>query len=116
MAVLQRHEDQLILELSRWERLGAMHQSPITSVSNVISVTAHPNLWAKGIIRGVRAPGTGIFLFILLGSLWSRKNEDFCAIYGKKSGFVIELRDSEFDRWLFTTSQSEKEINLLIGR
>lgn len=116
MAVLKREGLDLILELSRWERAGAMHTSPHIPADNVISVTSYPNLWRKGIIRGVRAPGTGIFLFILLGSLWSRNGEDFCAIYGKKSGFVMDLRDSEFDRWLFTTHQSEAEIRALTDK
>ncbi len=116
MAVLRRQGEKIILELSKWERLGAMHQSPYAAISDVISITPYSNLWVKGIIRGVRAPGTGIFLFILLGSLWSRIGEDFCAIYGKKSGFVIQLRDSEFDRWLFTSSQELDELHLLIGK
>ncbi|MEI8066340.1 MAG: hypothetical protein WCH42_03290 [Actinomycetes bacterium] len=113
MAELVRSGDTIALQLSRWEKVGALHSSPTMDVSQFISLTHYDNLWQRGILRGVRAPGTGLFLFILLGTLRHKGGRDFCAIYKKRPGFVIELTGGEFKRWLFTSDKSEELTKLL---
>ncbi len=113
MAELLRTGDTVTLQLSRWEEIGALHNSPTMEVSQFVSIRRYENLWSRGIIRGIRAPGTGIFLFILLGTIRHRHGKDFTAIYRRRPGYVIEIEGSEFKRWLFTSDKSEELTKLI---
>ncbi len=113
MAELVRSGNTVTLQLSRWEKVGALHSSPTMEVSQLVSLTHYENLWKRGILRGLRAPGTGIFLFILLGTMRYKHGRDFCAIYKKRPGFVIELTGGEFKRWIFTSDKSEELTKLI---
>jgi len=82
-------------------------------VSQFKSITHYDNLWQRGILRGVRAPGTGIFLFILLGTIRHRHGKDFTAIYKRRPGYVIDIEGGEFKRWIFTSEKNDELTKLI---
>jgi hypothetical protein len=107
---------ELILELSFWERVGSLHSSPRVELSAVTKIEFAQNLWTKEVLRGIRAPGTGIPYVLLLATMRERDYRDFTAIKGKGSGVIITLNEGPFARWIFTLKQPQEEIEVLKSR
>ena len=114
MAKVRVIDEELILELSFWERVGALHSSPRVSLNAVTKVEFIDNLWSNNVLRGVRAPGTGIPYKVLLGTMRGRSYRDFTAIKGRGAGVVVTLSEGPFERWIFTLRQSRSEIESLL--
>lgn len=89
------------LNLSILEILGAFHGSPEVDLSEVESIEIEENPWVREVLKGVRAPGTGIPFVVMLGTMRYRAGKDFVAIYRRKPAAVINLRSGEFKRWIF---------------
>jgi hypothetical protein len=116
MAKVKVIGDNLILELSLLEKIGAFHSSPQVPVTAVSKVEFVEKLWSNEVLRGLRAPGTGFPYLVLLGTMRGRKYRDFTAIKGRQPGAVITLNEGPFKRWIFTLEQSKSEIEGLITR
>ena len=114
MAKVRVIDEDLILELSFWERVGALHSSPRVSLNAVTKVEFIDNLWSNKVLRGVRAPGTGIPYRVLLGTMRGREFRDFTAIKGRGAGVEICLNEGPFERWVFTLRQPKSEIESLL--
>ena len=114
MARLVKVGDQLILELSIWEKLGALHDSPRVSADSVEKVEFIDQLWGSSTLRGIRAPGTALPYVVLLGTLRGMKYRDFVAMKGRGEGVVLTLASGPFARWIFTLKQPKSEISELI--
>jgi hypothetical protein len=114
MATVKVVGDELVLELSFWERVGALHSSPRVSLNAVTKVEFIDNLWSNKVLRGVRAPGTGIPYKVLLGTMRGREFRDFTAIKGRGAGVEICLNEGPFERWIFTLRQPKSEIESLL--
>jgi hypothetical protein len=93
VAIVKVVVEEIILELSFWERVGALHSSPRVSLNAVTKVEFIDNLWSNKVLRGVRAPGTGIPYKVLLGTMRGREFRDFTAITGRGAGVEICLND-----------------------
>ena len=108
MAALVTDNDDLVLALSRREKLGALHgdiRVPLSAVEEV-TVTDKP----FGELQGQRAPGTGIPRVIALGTWRKRKGEKgFAAVYRSKPGVLVRLRDSEF-AWLCVSADDPEGV------
>jgi hypothetical protein len=89
------------LELSLLEILGAFHKSPEVDLTEVESIEIEETPWVREVLKGVRAPGTGIPFVVMLGTMRYRAGKDFVAIYRRKPAAVINLRSGEFKRWIF---------------
>ena len=89
------------LHLSLLEILGAFHGSPEVNLSEVESIEIEETPWVREVLKGVRAPGTGIPFVIMLGTMRYRGGKDFVAIYRRKPAAVINFRSGEFKRWIF---------------
>ncbi len=113
MAKVKVMGDEVILELSFWERVGALHSSPRVSLNAVTKVELIDNLWSNNVLRGMRAPGTGIPFKVLLGTMRGRSYRDFTAIKGRGAGVVVTLSEGPFERWIFTLRQPRSEIESL---
>jgi hypothetical protein len=77
--------DELVtLELSFWEKLGALHSSPRASINSIEGIEFVAQLWGSSTLRGVRAPGTALPYLVLLGTL-TRPGEiqGFCCNEGQ---------------------------------
>ena len=114
MAKVVQVGDELILELSFWEKMGALHLSPRTSIDSIESIEFIDQLWGSSTLRGVRAPGTALPYVVLLGTLRGRNYRDFVAMKGRGEGVVITLKSGPFARWIFTVRQPKSEISGLI--
>jgi hypothetical protein len=95
MARVIELNSELVLQLSAWEKIGGLHSNPKADVDSLVSVTSSQNPWSKEVLKGVRAPGTGIPYVILLGSMRYSGGKDFTAIYGKGPVDIYEFR-----RWI----------------
>ena len=113
MAKIVRVGDELILELSIFEKLGALHSSPRASIDSIEKVEFIDQLWGSSILRGLRAPGTAVPYVVLLGTLRGRGYKDFVAMKGRGVGAAITFRSGPFERWIFTLKQSAKDISEL---
>lgn len=102
MATLSVDGDQLQVELSGWEKIGALRRSDVSvPMSAVVSVQRLDN--ARRGIRGIRAPGTGWPGVIALGSWRKRGIVDFVAVSRNEPGYVIELECQHFDRLVISS-------------
>ncbi len=114
MAKILKIGNELTLELSFWEKMGALHLSPRTSIDSIESIEFIDQLWGSSTLRGVRAPGTALPYVVLLGTLRGRNYRDFVAMKGRGEGVVITLKSGPFARWIFTMRQPKSEISGLI--
>ena len=114
MARVIREGNELVLQLSFWEKMGALHSNPRTSLDSIEKIEFIDQLWGSSTLRGVRAPGTAIPYVVLLGTLRGLKFKDFVAMRGKGEGVVITLKNGPFARWIFTLEQPKSEISTLL--
>ena len=102
MAHLEIEGATLVLRLSLLERLGALSGRPRVPLAAVrdVRVTAKP--WKE--LKGIRAPGTGWPGTIALGTWRHDGVKDFCAIYRKGPGVVVELDGAKYARLIVSSS------------
>ena len=92
----------LTLKLSLLEKVGALHGDIKVAKSSLVKVEIEENPWQSTVLRGVRAPGTGIPFVILLGTMRTKKSKDFTAIYRRGSVDIYTFKNSKFDRWIIS--------------
>jgi hypothetical protein len=90
------------LKLSILEKVGALHGNIKTAKANLIDITNAENPWQSTVLRGIRAPGTGIPYVILLGTMRYKKKKDFTAIYRRHPVEIYTFKDAEFERWIIS--------------
>ena len=90
------------LKLSILEKVGALHGNIKTATANLIDITNAENPWQSTVLRGIRAPGTGIPYVILLGTMRYKKKKDFTAIYRRRPVEIYTFKDAEFERWIIS--------------
>jgi hypothetical protein len=90
------------LKLSILEKVGALHGNIKTAKANLIDITNAENPWQSSVLRGIRAPGTGIPYVILLGTMRYKKKKDFTAIYRRRPVEIYTFKDAEFERWIIS--------------
>lgn len=95
----------LTLTLSPLEKLGAFHGNLSVDKSQVTSIEEAQTPWDLSILRGIRAPGTGIPFVIMLGTLRHRQGKDFAAVYKKRPVRIYNLKDAPYKRWIVTISK-----------
>ena len=100
MAEVIETNGELILQLSWREKIFALHGNPRVKVSDLISNTESDTPWTKEVLRGVRAPGTGIPYVVLLGTMRFKGGKDFTAIYKRGPVRIYEFGAGEFKRWI----------------
>jgi hypothetical protein len=101
MAHLVVHGETVRLNLSPLEILGAFHLSPEVALSKVENVEIVENPWTRDVLKGFRAPGTGIPFVIMLGTMRYSKGKDLVVIYRRKPAAIITFKSGEFKRWIF---------------
>ena len=109
MAKISNRNNNLILELSWREKIGALHDSIYFRKDQVIAIDKIEKIWSKEHLRGIRSPGTGIPYVIMLGTLRYKGGKDFCAIYKSSPAYVIELNNHKFNRLI--VSETHKNIS-----
>ena len=92
----------LTLKLSILEKVGAVHGDIRVLKSNLVAIKSAENPWRSTVLRGIRAPGTGIPFVILLGTMRTKKSKDFTAIYRRRAVDIYTFKDAEFERWIIS--------------
>ena len=115
MAKIVIEENEIVLKLSFFEKLGALHDSPRAAKNAIKNVEFENQLWGSRTLRGIRAPGTAIPYVVLLGTLRGRGYRDFVAMKGRGRGCIVTLSSGPFERWIFTLEQPESELVGLVS-
>ena len=115
MAILVIEGTELRLTLSALEQLGAFWPAPQARLDQVESIEFVENLWSTQVLRGVRAPGTGIPYVAMIGVMRRVKTKDFCVIKRKKPGVVINFSSGAFQRWIYTLEGSRHAEEQILG-
>ena len=102
VALVVKEKNTFNLQLSFWEKIFSLHGNLKVSLDQLEKTYEVQNPWSKGVLKGVRAPGTGIPFKILLGTMRYKGGKDFTAIYKRKPVTVYEFKDYEFKRWIVT--------------
>ena len=102
MAQVIEENGELILQLSKLEKIFSLHQNPRSKVSDLVSTTDFEKPWNNRVLRGFRAPGTGFPFVILFGTMRFRGGKDFTAIYKRGPVRVYEFKAGEFKRWIIS--------------
>jgi hypothetical protein len=100
MARLELEGASLVVRLSWLERLGAFSGEPRVPLSSVKEVRAVASPWKE--LKGLRAPGTGWPGSIALGTWRHDGVRDFCAVYRKGPGVVVELEGARYARFVIS--------------
>jgi hypothetical protein len=108
MAHVVIKDSRVQLRLSILEILGAFHLSPTVDIDQIESVEVIDNPWVREVLKGVRAPGTGIPFLVMLGTMRYLKGKDFVAIYRRKPSAIVTLKSGEFKRWIFQIADVEE--------
>ncbi len=90
------------LFLSTWEKIASLHGNLVASKSDLISRKVVEKPFRSGLLKGVRAPGTGIPFYILLGTMRYKGGKDFTMIYGNRPVQVFEFKSGPFKRWIIS--------------
>jgi hypothetical protein len=101
MAHLVINGEKVQFTLSFAESLGAFACSQEIAISEIDSVEIVPNPWTSQVLKGVRAPGSGIPFVVLLGTMRYRGGKDLCAIYKRRPSAIVTLKSGPFKRWIF---------------
>lgn len=113
MAKLEAKDEYVLLNLSKLEALGACHRSLQMPITELLTVEFVENPWTSKVMRGMRAPGTGIPYIIMLGTLRNLKGwKAFCAIYNRKPVTVLTWKSGPFNQWIMTADQADLPVPL----
>lgn len=104
MATLHVDGNELVLQLSGLERLGALHGGVRVPRSSVRSVSSSDQPWET--VRGIRAPGTGVPRLIMLGTTRGRGWKDFNAVYRRRPVVVVDLEGQKFARLVVSSDDA----------
>jgi len=102
--------NQITYQLSLLEKVGAFSRSPSADVSNLISITREENPWTSKVLRGMRAPGTGIPYVIMLGTMRHRGGKDFCVVYKRRPVLVLEFKNEKHQHWIIPATPDSEEL------
>jgi hypothetical protein len=102
MAKIIENAQNIELLLSAGEKIAALHGNLIANKSDLISKKVIGKPWRSGLLKGLRAPGTGIPFYLLLGTMRYRGGKDFTIIYGNKPVEVFEFKSGPYKRWIIS--------------
>ena len=116
MAILVTDGTEIRLKMSLLERLGALVSPPTARLDQVQSIEFIEELWSKDVLRGVRAPGTGMPYVVLIGVMRGSGFKDFCVIERKKPGVIITFSSGPFQRWIYTLEGSRHAEDQILAK
>jgi hypothetical protein len=102
MAEILDSGNEVVLCLTKREKLAALHGNLVASKSDLISRKVVENPWRSGLLKGVRSPGTGIPFYLLLGTMRYKGGKDFTIIYRNKPVEVLEFKGGPYKRWIIS--------------
>jgi len=97
-------ENDLVVRLSRLEKLGAMRGDVRVPLAAVRAVRVTDQPWSE--LRGIRTPGTGLPGVVSLCTRRGRGFVDFAAVYRGREAVVIEAEHAPFDRLVVSSADA----------
>ena len=94
--------NEIQLCLTKREKLAALHGDLTAKKSDLISQNVVENPWRSGLLKGVRAPGTAIPFYLLLGTMRYKNGKDFTIIYRNKPVELLEFKSGPYKRWIIS--------------
>lgn len=113
MAHIERFGSYVILALTPQEKLFAFHSSPQAKYSDLISVRKVEKVWNAKVLRGFRAPGTGVPWVIALGTWRLRNGKNFVCVFGKRPAYIFTFGGGSFNQWIVTPDNTDEEMRSL---
>ena len=110
MPHLERFGTYVILSLSTTEKIFAFHNNVQVKYKEIISVKPVAKAWTTKVLRGLRAPGTGLPYVVALGTWRLRKGKNFVAVYGKRPAYIFTFTGGEFQQWIITPDNTPDEM------
>lgn len=110
MAHIERFGSYVILALTPKEKFFAFHTSPQAKYSDIISIRKVEKVWNAKILRGFRAPGTGLPWVIALGTWRLRRGKNFVCVYRKRPAYVFTFGGGPFTQWIVTPDNTDEEM------
>lgn len=114
MAHLEIEGDELVLSLSRLEKIEGFHGDIRVPLSSVREVRYVADTWPE--LRGIRAPGTGVPGVIAVGTRRGGAIKDFAVVHGRGPGIVVELAGAQFDRLVVSDDNAATVVDDLRSR
>jgi hypothetical protein len=102
MTKIRESAQNIELFLSTGEKIASLHGNLVASKSDLISRKVVEKPFRSGLLKGVRAPGTGIPFYILLGTMRYKGGKDFTMIYGNRPVEVFEFKSGPYKRWIIS--------------
>ena len=102
MAKIIDRGSEIELSLTKREKLAALHGNLIAKKSDLTSRKVVENPWRSRLLKGVRAPGTAIPFYLLLGTMRYKNGKDFTIIYRNKPVEVLEFKGGPYKRWIIS--------------
>ena len=102
MAQIIEQNGNLVLSLSKLEKVATLHGDIVAKKSDLISQKTIDKPWRSGLLRGFRAPGTGIPFYLLLGTMRYIGGKDFTIIYRNKPVELLEFKNGPYKRWIIS--------------
>ena len=110
MPHVERFGTYVILSLSRSEKIFAFHKNVQVKYRDLLSVKPVEKVWNAKVLRGVRAPGTGLPFVVALGTWRLRRGKNFVAVYGKRPAYVFTFTGGDIQQWIITPDNTPAEI------
>jgi hypothetical protein len=105
MATLRTDDGDLVVEPSALEKAEAVHGDVRVSLAAVRQVRAVTDPWP--VLRGIRAPGTGLPGVIAVGTRRGDFGSDFAVVHGKGPAVVVDLGEAKYSRLVITVENAE---------
>jgi hypothetical protein len=102
MATLTKSNGNVQLNFSKLEVLGAFHGSLSAPEEWIESISYSDKPWSAEVMAGVRAPGTGIPLLIMLGTIRRLKSKSMCAVYKRRPVTIVNFKEGPYKTWVVT--------------
>jgi hypothetical protein len=106
MAELTREGDELVVRLTRGERVEGLHGDLRFPASAVRTVTVLNDAMAA--VHGIRAPGTDVPGVVKVGTYHSRGRTTFVAVHHHtRRGVRVTLEGAEYDELIVSCHEPE---------
>jgi uncharacterized protein len=112
MAHLLISEDAVTVEMSRGERLVALHGAPTFARSAIAGIRAVPDCIAE--VHGLKGVGTEL-PGVRMGNFHTDTRVTFAVCHGHKPGIVIDLVNSKYDMLVMTIENPDEVVAQLSG-
>ena len=108
MAEIRVEREQVSIELSLVEKIGALHGDLFVPRLAVRSVRIVEGPFRE--IKGFRSPGTWVPRVMALGTWRRRDGRDFVAVYRGERGIVVEIdaRQGNYQRFILSAKDPDR--------